>query len=48
MNKGIDLITNTIKYLLLADVQFIILGTGNEKYEQFFRSLQKEYTQRFL
>jgi starch synthase len=44
--KGIDLITNTIKYLLLADVQFIILGTGNEKYEQFFRSLQKEYTQK--
>lgn len=41
--KGVDLMTNMIKYLLLADVQFVLLGTGNETYEHFFKSLENEF-----
>jgi starch synthase len=44
--KGIDLIKNMIKYLLLTDIQFIILGTGNENYEGFFKSLENEFPQK--
>jgi starch synthase len=44
--KGIDLIKNMIKYLLLTDIQFVILGTGNENYEGFFKSLENEFPQK--
>jgi len=41
--KGLDLIALVIEQLMEDDLQFIILGTGNEKYEELFRKLASSY-----
>ena len=41
--KGIDLIMATADRLLSLGVQLVILGTGEEKYERFFRELEERY-----
>ncbi|MBO5244977.1 MAG: glycogen synthase GlgA [Selenomonadales bacterium] len=42
--KGLDLVTYIIDELLAAeDVQLVIVGTGDKKYEEFFRSLAWKY-----
>lgn len=43
-HKGIDLVTEII-YRVIAegDVQFIVLGTGDGKYEKFFRDLESAF-----
>ena len=39
--KGVDIVAEMIDDLLYtSDVQFVMLGTGDEKYEEFFRQLQ--------
>ncbi|UYO99661.1 glycogen synthase [Oceanotoga sp. DSM 15011] len=41
--KGLDLIQEIIEYSLALDFQFVILGTGDKKYEDFFNELSKRY-----
>jgi starch synthase len=42
--KGIDLVAGIIDELLLENIQFVILGTGEEEYESFFRELEGKYS----
>lgn len=42
-HKGIDLITCMAHWLMERRVQLVILGTGDEQYEHFFRDLQARY-----
>ncbi|PNR96697.1 glycogen synthase [Petrotoga sp. 9PWA.NaAc.5.4] len=44
--KGLDLISNVINYFLLADVQFVMLGTGDKKYERFLISLEDSFPEK--
>ncbi|KAF2955215.1 glycogen/starch synthase [Marinitoga sp. 38H-ov] len=41
--KGIDLISEIIDYLTLLDIQIIILGTGEKKYEELLLKYQNKY-----
>jgi len=41
--KGFDLIHAMAERMLELPVQFIVLGTGDERYETFFRELQSRY-----
>jgi glycogen/starch synthases, ADP-glucose type len=41
--KGIDLVLRVLHDLLSDDVQFIVLGTGEARYESAFRSLNEQY-----
>ncbi|MYL59046.1 glycogen synthase GlgA [Virgibacillus halodenitrificans] len=41
--KGIDLVLHVFREILGQGVQFILLGTGEEQYEQAFRKLADEY-----
>ncbi len=41
--KGIDLVTHIIDELLAENVQLVILGTGDAKYEQLLASKSKEH-----
>lgn len=41
--KGIDLIINSIEQILERGAQLVILGTGEERYENYFRYLQDKY-----
>jgi len=41
--KGIDLIIHAMKNLLFEDVQFVILGSGDEDYENKILSLQSKH-----
>ena len=41
--KGLDLVLHIIKELLKERVQFVLLGTGDEKYEEAFAELQTKY-----
>lgn len=42
-HKGLDLVTNVIEELLQDDVQVVILGTGDARFEGFFKDLAKKY-----
>ena len=42
-HKGIELVKTAIEDVLHEDVQFILLGTGDAKYENYFRDLGKRY-----
>lgn len=45
--KGIDVLEETLPNLLKTqDVQFVLLGSGEEKYEQFFRQLAEKYPEK--
>ncbi len=41
--KGLDLVLHIIRELLSENVQFALLGTGDEKYEEAFEQIAKEY-----
>ena len=46
-HKGLDLLCHIARDLLdTEDCQLLILGTGEPKYENFFRQLQQEYAQK--
>lgn len=42
-HKGLDLVKAVIEDVLKDDVQFILLGTGDSDYENYFRDLQCRY-----
>lgn len=42
-HKGLDLVRASIEELLQSDVQFVLLGTGERKYEEFFRDVANRY-----
>ena len=42
-HKGLDLVAGIIDELLSEDIQLVIVGTGEWKYEQFFRDKQWQY-----
>lgn len=44
--KGFDLIHEIAEKMLEMPVQFILLGTGDPYYEEFFRNLQVKYPQK--
>ena len=41
--KGIDLVLHVFHEMIGQGIQFIILGTGEEKYERAFRNLAEQY-----
>jgi starch synthase len=41
--KGLDLIADIVDELLSQDIQFILLGEGEERYQSFFAQLQQQY-----
>ncbi|MFQ5456415.1 MAG: glycogen synthase GlgA [Nitrospirota bacterium] len=41
--KGIDIIAGMIDSLMKLDVQFVLLGTGEEKYHNIFREVGERY-----
>lgn len=45
--KGIDVLEETLPNILKTqDVQVVLLGSGEEKYEQFFRQLAEEFPEK--
>lgn len=41
--KGLDLVMAVIEDILYMDVQMVVLGTGDERYENAFRELQNRF-----
>jgi starch synthase len=41
--KGFDLVMRIIEDILMLDLQFVIMGSGEKTYESFFRKFQKKY-----
>lgn len=45
--KGIDLVSQTIDHILdTLDVQFVLMGTGDQRYHDFFARLRQQYPDR--
>lgn len=42
-HKGLDLVKEVIEQVLRQDVQFILLGTGDSSYENYFSDLARRY-----
>jgi len=47
IQKGFDLLEDIMDDILSLDLQFILLGTGDEKYHEFFRDVEKRFPDRF-
>ncbi|HOP64613.1 MAG TPA: glycogen synthase GlgA [Spirochaetota bacterium] len=45
--KGIDLVAGIIDRLMMKDVRFVLLGTGDEYYHSLFSALKEKYSGRF-
>jgi len=45
--KGFDLIEEAMEGIMSLRLQFIMLGTGDKKYHDFFESVQAKYSDRF-
>ena len=41
--KGLDLIAEVIDDMMKEDLQFVMLGTGNEEYEEMFKAAAEKY-----
>lgn len=41
--KGLDLLKEIVEYIMLNDINFVFLGTGDKKYEDYFKDLQNKY-----
>jgi len=41
--KGLDLLSRIMDYVALFNMQFVVLGTGDARYENYFRSLEQRY-----
>ncbi len=41
--KGLDLLMDVADYLMMLPVQFVLLGTGDPKYENFFQEFARRY-----
>ncbi|MBQ1397533.1 MAG: glycogen synthase [Clostridia bacterium] len=47
--KGMDILRDVLEELLqYADVQFVILGSGDWEYEEYFRQMQEKYRDKFV
>ena len=44
--KGIDLVAHILDELLQEDIQFVVLGTGDKKYEDMFYRFQDRYPEK--
>lgn len=44
--KGLDLICSIFHELMQEDIQFVLLGTGEDKYEHFFREVAHNYPEK--
>jgi len=44
--KGIDLVTECAQQILWLDTQLIVLGSGEPRYQDFFKWLQRSYPER--
>jgi starch synthase len=44
--KGLDLLEDTIDHILELDVQFVLLGTGEQHYHNLFRRVRDDYPQK--
>lgn len=45
--KGIELVRGVFHEIMENDIQFIILGTGEEEFEHFFREMEHHYPNKF-
>lgn len=45
--KGFDLIVESFDKLMQLDLQFVLLGTGQKEYEDFFRAAEKKHPEKF-
>ncbi|MBR5783125.1 MAG: glycogen synthase GlgA [Clostridia bacterium] len=43
LQKGLDLVRQEFNNIIKEDVQFVLLGTGDYEYEQYFRDIQAQY-----
>ncbi len=41
--KGLDLVADIMEYALMLGIQFVVLGTGDPKYEALFKELAQKY-----
>ncbi|MBS4538367.1 glycogen synthase GlgA [Clostridium sp. D2Q-11] len=41
--KGLDLVSHILDELLQEDIQFVLLGTGDKKYENMFNNFSEKY-----
>ncbi len=41
--KGLDLVYDVFDYMMLLGIQFVVLGTGEKKYEEMFKEMEKKY-----
>lgn len=46
-NKGMDLIEKAFPDLMKLDIQFVLLGTGDKKYNRFFMNMASKYHEKF-
>jgi starch synthase len=46
--KGFELLEPIIDNLLSKDIQIIVLGEGEKKYEEFFKNIVKKYPEKFV
>jgi len=44
--KGLDILADIFEYLTLMDVQFVLLGTGDSKYERMFEEFARKYPEK--
>ncbi|MFL6559998.1 MAG: glycogen synthase GlgA [Bacillus sp. (in: firmicutes)] len=44
--KGLDLVCHVFRNLVREDVQFIVLGSGDNHYENFFNQMEYEYPEK--
>jgi len=42
-HKGLDLITKIVHQVLTHDIQLVVVGTGDQKYVDFFKQLESKY-----
>lgn len=45
--KGLDIMAEIMDYVSLFDLQFVLLGTGDEKYEEMFKDLGSRYPEKY-
>ncbi len=46
-HKGLDLVKRVFEEILRADVQFVMLGSGEWEFETFFHSMAERYPEKF-
>lgn len=45
--KGLELVKHVFNEIMAEPIQFLILGTGDDEFENFFRDMEREYPDRF-